>query len=85
MVRRADSSETVDNLHIPPTRDKIEALAEIILPAEVQMGIPESEKQFMKTAISVARAAEEIRRIRKVISRIPKAIRRAKSIPPRIQ
>jgi len=49
------------------------------------MGIPESEKQFMKTAIGVARAAEEIRRIRKVISRIPKAIRRAKSIPPRIQ
>ena len=54
-------------------------------PAKVQMGIPESEKQFMKTAIGVARAAGEIRRIRKVISRIPKAIRRAKSIPPRIQ
>jgi len=53
--------------------------------AKVQIGISESEKQFMKTAIGVARAAEEIWRNPKVISRIPKAIRRAKSIPPRIQ
>jgi len=30
LMRRADASETVDNQNIPPTREKIEALAEII-------------------------------------------------------
>lgn len=30
LLRRADANETVDNLNIPPTREKIEALAEII-------------------------------------------------------
>ena len=30
LVRRADADETVDNLNIPPTREKIEALADII-------------------------------------------------------
>ena len=30
LIRRADASETVDDLNIPPTREKIEALTEII-------------------------------------------------------
>lgn len=30
LLRRADANETVDNQNIPPTREKIEALAEII-------------------------------------------------------
>ena len=30
LVRRADTGETVDNLNVPPAREKIEALADII-------------------------------------------------------
>jgi hypothetical protein len=49
------------------------------------MGISVSEKQFVKTAIGIAQEQEEIERTRKVISQISKAVRRAKSIPARIQ